>query len=495
MDRAHRIGQTKQVFVFRFITEGSVEERMQERAAQKLRLDQLVIQQGRQTTSKAANKEELLDMIQHGVEKIVNSGDSLMVNDDIDAIIALGEQRTADLQSKYDALNFEDLNNFKSEAMVQSWEGEEIQKKKKGVFFLEPAKRERKTNYSIDTYYKEVMRAGPAKTEKAPKAIRAPKQEKIWDHHFAPAGLVELHEKEYMAYRKAVGIKAGMDPKDATDPRCQGATPEETEAKQAEFQLLIDAAEPLTDEEQRQKEEWEAHPFFSWSKRDFQQFIRGIEKHGRNDYAKIAAEIDDKTKTEEEVQAYSELFWQRHTELKDTERLIQRVKEAEAKAAKTREQDAMLKQKVSSYQYPMQELSLQYSQTKGKVYSEEEDRYLLCRLSHHGLDSEDVYEKIKKDITDFPVFRFDWFLKSRTPIEIQRRCTTLLSMISKEYNHAGAVDEDDEDEGVPAPAPTKGKGKKRAIETSRASTPASAAAPAISAASAPTKRGSKKKKV
>lgn len=52
MDRAHRIGQTKQVYVFRFITENSVEERMLERAAQKLRLDQLVIQQGRQQQSK-----------------------------------------------------------------------------------------------------------------------------------------------------------------------------------------------------------------------------------------------------------------------------------------------------------------------------------------------------------------------------------------------------------------------------------------------------------
>ncbi len=52
MDRAHRIGQTKQVYVFRFITEGSVEERMLERAAQKLRLDQLVIQQGRTQATK-----------------------------------------------------------------------------------------------------------------------------------------------------------------------------------------------------------------------------------------------------------------------------------------------------------------------------------------------------------------------------------------------------------------------------------------------------------
>jgi SWI/SNF-related matrix-associated actin-dependent regulator of chromatin subfamily A member 5 len=67
MDRAHRIGQMKQVYVFRFVTEVSsvkldiitrrdrswsrlqnaVEEKVLERAAQKLRLDQLVIQQGR----------------------------------------------------------------------------------------------------------------------------------------------------------------------------------------------------------------------------------------------------------------------------------------------------------------------------------------------------------------------------------------------------------------------------------------------------------------
>ena len=52
MDRAHRIGQTKQVYVFRFVSEGSVEERMLERAAQKLRLDQLVIQQGRTQAAK-----------------------------------------------------------------------------------------------------------------------------------------------------------------------------------------------------------------------------------------------------------------------------------------------------------------------------------------------------------------------------------------------------------------------------------------------------------
>lgn len=44
-DRAHRIGQTKPVHVYRLVTEGSVEERIIERAQMRQRLDLLVIQQ------------------------------------------------------------------------------------------------------------------------------------------------------------------------------------------------------------------------------------------------------------------------------------------------------------------------------------------------------------------------------------------------------------------------------------------------------------------
>lgn len=45
---------------------------------------------------------------------------------DIDAIIARGEERTTELNSRYEGLNFEDLSNFKSEASVQQWEGEDF---------------------------------------------------------------------------------------------------------------------------------------------------------------------------------------------------------------------------------------------------------------------------------------------------------------------------------------------------------------------------------
>lgn len=113
-------------------------------------------------------------------------------------------------------------------------------------------------------------------------------------------------------------------------------------------------------------------------------------------------------------------------------RIKTRIEEGEAKRNKRSNLEALLAKKIESVRYPMQELELNYPTTKGKVYSEEEDRYLLVRLHHYGMTAEDVYERIKKDITEFPVFRFDWFFKSRSPQELQRRCNTLLSMIEKE---------------------------------------------------------------
>lgn len=60
----------------------------------------------------------------------------LLVNDDIDAIIQRGEERTSELNSRYEGLNLEDLSNFKSEASVQQWEGEDF-----------------RTGVSVDYYY------------------------------------------------------------------------------------------------------------------------------------------------------------------------------------------------------------------------------------------------------------------------------------------------------------------------------------------------------
>lgn len=63
----------------------------------------------------------------------------MLIDDDIDKIIQRGESRTAQLTSKYDGLNLDDLNNFKSESMVTNWEGEDFQNKV--CFFSFPSPR------------------------------------------------------------------------------------------------------------------------------------------------------------------------------------------------------------------------------------------------------------------------------------------------------------------------------------------------------------------
>ncbi|TFY75848.1 hypothetical protein EWM64_g8166 [Hericium alpestre] len=300
MDRAHRIGQTKQVYVFRFITEESVEERMLERAAQKLRLDQLVIQQGRQTETKAANKDELLEMITHGAEKIVNASEPIMIDEDIDAIIHRGEERTAELNTKYETLNLEDLSNFKSERTVQQWEGEDFrtgQRKPLNFNVLSLSKRERKLNYSVDSYFKETMRAGLSKAEKPAKMPHAPKQIQM---------LVELQERELAAWKRANEI--AVAPREPLGP---DNTPEKIEADWKAAQEIIDNAEPLTEDEVAEKEALIKQGFEDWSRRDFQQFIRALET--TDDFDLLATEIQDKTG--DDVAKYYPIFKKKWKEL------------------------------------------------------------------------------------------------------------------------------------------------------------------------------------
>ena len=49
-----------------------------------------------------------------------------------------------------------------------------------------------------------------------------------------------------------------------------------------------------------------------------------------------------------------------------------------------------------------------------------------------GFDKENVYEELRAEVRNAPQFRFDWFIKSRTAMELQRRCNTLITLIERE---------------------------------------------------------------
>lgn len=84
-DRAHRIGQKKQVHVYRLVTQGTIEEKVVERALKKLFLDALVIQQGTafQRKQSLLESEEMMTMIRHGAEEVFLSTESSVTDEDI----------------------------------------------------------------------------------------------------------------------------------------------------------------------------------------------------------------------------------------------------------------------------------------------------------------------------------------------------------------------------------------------------------------------------
>jgi SWI/SNF-related matrix-associated actin-dependent regulator of chromatin subfamily A member 5 len=486
MDRAHRIGQTKQVVVYRFVTDNAIEEKVLERAAQKLRLDQLVIQQGRaQAAAKAAaNKDELLSMIQHGAEKVFQSKGPFgaladkgteLNDDDIDEILQAGESRTKALNARYEKLGIDDLQKFTSESAYE-WNGEDFAARKKdiGVNWINPAKRERKEQvYSIDKYYKQALQTGGRTADAKPKAPRAPKQIPVHDYQFYPPRLRDLQDRETAYYRKEIGYKVPLTEGDDDNLS-------EREAERALDQQEIDSATPLTEEEQEEKQKLAQQGFGEWNRRDFQQFINGSGRYGRNDYEGIAMEVD--SKTPQEIKAYAKVFWQRYTEISDYNKYLKIIEDGEERMRKIEHQRKMLRKKMSQYRVPLQQLKISYSvsTTNKKVYTEEEDRFLLVLLDKYGVDSEGIYEKIRDEIRESPLFRFDWFFLSRTPTELGRRCNTLLTTVVKEFEDINTTkangangklkreldDEENDEDSILGLAPAKKKTKANGVKVS-----------------------------
>merc|ERR1739838_354455 len=420
MDRAHRIGQKKQVKIFRMVTENTVEERIIERAEMKLHLDKIVIQQGRLVDQgQKLAKDEMLSMIRYGANHVFASKESEITDDDIDAIIAQGEKKTAEMNERLDKLGEGGLKKFaleesQSPYSVYNFEGHDWKAKQNDGGFLpwiEPPKRERKANYAVDQYFREALRVSEPK---APKAPRPPKQPSVQDFQFFPTRLFELLDQEILSFRKSIGYKV----------------PRDTSENLEEEQRRIDEAEPLNEDEIAEKEQLLNRGFTNWSKRDFNQFIKANEKHGRDEINSISQEVEGKTSAE--VVEYAAVFWERCNELQDIERIMSQIERGEARIQRKISIKKALDAKIARYRAPFHQLRIQYGTNKGKNYTEEEDRFLICMLHRLGLERESAYDELRDAVRKAPQFRFDWFIKSRTAMELQRRCNTLITLIERE---------------------------------------------------------------
>jgi len=453
-DRAHRIGQTKQVCVFRLITEHTVEEKVIERALQKLRLDQLVIQQGKLTNAnKALTQDEMLAMIRHGAEALFTEkadGQGLIDDAQVEEILRRGESKTRELLSKYQNAGLEDLQRFTMDAgssLSHGWESSVTGGAAdggSGFKYIQPPRRDRERkpqHYSVDGYFREAMGFAPRGSNGANRNAKAPMPRNILalhDYQFFPDELRALQEREILAHQRAAGY---VVPEAADED-------EERKAERLAEQAAIEGAEGLTEEELARKEELVLLGFPNWTRRDHHALLRALERHGRQqedqseaEYeALLHAELSDSGKTSTELHDYLAVFWQRYTELQDGEKITAILERTEARIQRIHQVRHLLAKRVQrSERTP---LLIPYFNGKGKDWIEPEDAFLLRALHRHGYGPEDVYERIHAEILTEPAFRFNWFVKTRTPLELSRRAHKLIGFLEKE--------EEREEKAVPA---------------------------------------------
>ena len=195
----------------------------------------------------------------------------------------------------------------------------------------------------------------------------------------------------------------------------------------------------LTPAERAEKDSLIAAGFATWTRRDFRVFTAALEHHGRAARDAVVAAVAETTdKPAEEVGRYFEVFERRGpAELADWRKIEDRVAKGEEKIRRRAATEHLLADKVARSTDPYRTLSIAYGPNKGntmKGFTEEEDRFLVCSLAKLGYGA---WDALKLEVRTSETFRFDWFLKSRTSAELQRRCDTLVRLVEKEAAEAG----------------------------------------------------------
>ncbi|KAL3926070.1 MAG: hypothetical protein SGPRY_003481 [Prymnesium sp.] len=113
-----------------------------------------------------------------------------------------------------------------------------------------------------------------------------------------------------------------------------------------------------------------------------------------------------------------------------------------------------LYKKVSRTKNPWVQLRIQYgsADARGKHYSEENDRFLVCMTNQIGYGR---WDDLRAEVRQSWVFRFDWFIKTRTALELAHRVDVLAHLIELEL---------EEEEAAEAAEARRKKGKGAAVK-------------------------------
>ena len=479
-DRAHRIGQKRPVQVFRFVTEHTIEEKVVERAQQKLKLDAMVVQQGRLKEKDKLSREELLAAVRFGADKVFKSKDSSITDDDIELILEAGKKKTQELNEKLVTAEKGDLLDFKLDGSsnMQTFEGVDYskqdfahmkaaQEQAELLGILDMGKRERRTvaNYNEDQLYRQQIASNqPVKRKetKKKKEIKLPRHLKLprldeWQM-FDRKALNAIQEEEENNFRslseemqmllkgkaptelEVVKSEENKDNDENKESRAQDDNDnndntdntDNTEAKQP--LTLKDVPPLLSKEREEEKIRLLSEGFADWGRSHYSAFIKASAKYGRTMYSKIALEVGKPPKM---IQDYATAFWDesfgkpRFSE-SEYDRSVKKIEYGEKKLQLAKVLEKGTHTFLSLFSNPWRELEFTNVNIKDKMFSIKEDRHLLCWSHKYGYGQ---WEAVKMAIRRSPDFRYDYYLRTLPTDLIGKRCDQLMKAAEKEVEH------------------------------------------------------------
>lgn len=204
----------------------------------------------------------------------------------------------------------------------------------------------------------------------------------------------------------------------------------------------------ISEEAQKEKQTLLSEGFSDWSRTNYASFTKASAKYGRSEIVKIASETG---KSDEEVLEYSNAFWgdigKERISKHEYERVANLVAKGEKKIAELKALKKGVRIFISLFENPWEEIEFTHVNTKDKLFSIENDRYLLCWTHKFGIGQ---WSAIKMAIRRSPVFRFDYFLRTLPIDQIGRRCEYLMRSALKEVEFLEKKYR--EDEGLPLEA-------------------------------------------
>lgn len=409
-----------------------------------------------------------LQMVRFGADQILSGRGGTFTDEDIDVLIARGEERTAETQAnlredaKHSLANFSLLADDEGPDTF-SFHGKNYREETKTTGnFINLPQRQRKRNYDLNAASRETagLKAHAADAA-AKKKRKGPTLHDFQLFDMAKLDVIRKKELNFVTQTERQIKKIGDLRKQALDAPtigsgvAAGRSREEILKSAEELESQLDSFK-LSDEDVKEKKALEDDGFPDWSRKDYKAFCAALERRGRYDFEGICRDITAETnKDRGEIKRYFVSFWQHYSRINDWEKVLDRIDRGEKKILRLRQIRDAIQEKVErhledtfgphysdnsgSQEIPSVAELIFYSWPKMKInyglfgkpkgYQEEEDSFLVAMMYRHGYGAA---ERIRMEIRRAWQFRFDWYFKSRSAQEIQKRCDAIVKIIERE---------------------------------------------------------------